>query len=173
MTQWRCQCSAWRGWPPHSMCSSPHWQVGLTGRLELISRKIVSCEPGTKAIAVSRFREKLSPANWVQGVTAISRKISRSSAPKKWGPTCDRDISNSAIYATAIYRAYTVLALYEGTPPVSSGLPSIIRASNVENLSISWCHREAIDVIARKIPLNLCSFCARTNILSFPYISIQ
>ena len=27
---------------------------------------------------------------------------------KKSGPTCDRDISNSAIYATAIYRAYTV-----------------------------------------------------------------
>ena len=85
------------------------FQPALTGRLELISRKIVSCEPGTKAIAVSRFREKLSPANWVQGVTAISRKILRSWAPKKWGPTCDRDISNSAIYATAIYRAYTVL----------------------------------------------------------------
>ena len=87
------------------------FQPALTGRLELISRKIVSCEPGTKAIAVSRFREKLSPANWVQGVTAISRKISRSWAPKKWGPTCDRDISNSAIYATAIYRAYTVLVM--------------------------------------------------------------
>ena len=88
------------------------FQPALTGRLELISRKIVSCEPGTKAIAVSRFREKLSPANWVQGVTAISRKISRSWAPKKWGPTCDRDISNSAIYATAIYRAYTVLCKF-------------------------------------------------------------
>ena len=85
------------------------FQPALTGRPELISRKIVSGEPGTKAIAVSRFREKLSPANWVQGVTAISRKISRSWAPKKWGPTCDRDISNSAIYTTAIYRAYTVL----------------------------------------------------------------
>ena len=54
----------------------------------------------------------------MQGVIAISRKISRSWAPrlqnsrnrwaKKWGPTCDRDISNSAIYTTAIYRAYTV-----------------------------------------------------------------
>ena len=86
------------------------FQPALTGRPELISRKIVSGEPGTKAIAVSRFREKLSPANWVQSVTAISRKISRSWAPKKWGPTCDRDISNSAIYTTAIYRAYTVLA---------------------------------------------------------------
>ena len=85
------------------------FQPALTGRPELISRKIVSGEPGTKAIAVSRFREKLSPANWVQGVTAISRKISRSWAPKKWGPTCDRDISNTAIYKTAIYRAYTVL----------------------------------------------------------------
>ena len=87
------------------------FQPALTGRLELISRKIVSCEPGTKAIAVSRFCEKLSLANWVQGVTAISRKISRSWAPKKWGPTCDRDISYSAIYATAIYRAYTVLCV--------------------------------------------------------------
>ena len=27
---------------------------------------------------------------------------------KKWGLTCDRDISNSAIYTTAIYREYTV-----------------------------------------------------------------
>ena len=68
------------------------FQPALTGRLELISRKIVSSEPGTKAIAVSRFREKLSPANTVQGVTAISRKISRSWAPK-----------NGVQHATAIY----------------------------------------------------------------------
>ena len=68
------------------------FQPALTGRLELISRKIVSCEPGTKAIAVNRFREKLSPANWVQGVTAISRKIPHSWAPK-----------NGVQHATAIY----------------------------------------------------------------------
>ena len=84
------------------------FQPALTGRPELISRKNVSGEPGTKAIAVSRFCEKLSPANWVQGVTAISRKILRS-----WGPTCDRDISNSAIYTTAIYRAYNVICFSE------------------------------------------------------------
>ena len=114
----------------------------LTGRLELISRKIVSCEPGTKAIAVSRFREKLSPANWVQGVTAISRKISRSWAPKKWGPTCDRDISNSAIYATAIYRAYTVLShpcicldQTLGWVPVSNGREAV---TTVGRLNIDW-----------------------------------
>ena len=85
------------------------FQPALTGRLELVSRKIVSRGPRTKAIAVSKFREKLSPASWIQGVTTILRKISRSWAPKKWGPTCDRDISNSAIYTTAIYRAYTVV----------------------------------------------------------------
>ena len=96
------------------MCSSPHWQVGS-----------------------SWFREKLSPANRNKGYRGeqiswkiVSRelnarsyrdfaKISRSWAPhlqnsrnqwaKKWGPTCDRDISNSAIYTTAIYQAYTVL----------------------------------------------------------------
>ena len=32
-------------------------QPTLTGRLELILRKIVSCEPETKAIMVSRFCE--------------------------------------------------------------------------------------------------------------------
>ena len=53
------------------------FQPTLTGRLKLILRKIVSYEPGKKAIAVSRFCEKLFLANWVQGVTAISRKISR------------------------------------------------------------------------------------------------
>ena len=96
------------------------FQPALTGRLELISWKNCLQRTGTKAIAVSRFREKLSPMNWMQGVTAILRKISRSWAPrlqnsqnrwaKKWGPTCNGDISNSAIYWTAIYRAYTVLS---------------------------------------------------------------
>ena len=67
------------------------FQPTLTGRLELVSR-IVSRGPRTKAIAVSKFREKLSPANWIQGVTAILRKISRSWAPK-----------NGVQHATAIY----------------------------------------------------------------------
>ena len=57
-----------------------------------ITWKIVSRGSRTKAIAVSKFREKLSPANWVQGVTAISRKISRSWAPK-----------NGVQHATVIY----------------------------------------------------------------------
>ena len=62
----------------------------------------------------------------MQGVTATSRKISRSWAPrlqnsrnrwaKKWCPTCDRDISNSAIYTTAIYWAYTVFT-FKVIPP--------------------------------------------------------
>ena len=73
---------------------------------------------GSKASTVSRFREKLSPANWVQGITAISQKIAHLGVmsaklakwvPQKWGPKCDRYISDSAIYTTAIYGAYTVL----------------------------------------------------------------
>ena len=68
------------------------FQPALTGRLELVSRKIVSRGQRTKAIAVSKFREKLSPTNWIQGVTAISRKISHSWAPK-----------NGVQHATAIY----------------------------------------------------------------------
>ena len=124
------------------------FQPALTGRPELIPRKIVSGELGTKVIAVSRFREKLSPANWVQGVTAISRKISRSWAPKKWGPTCDRDISNSAIYTTAIYRAYTVLGfrllLYQ------IWLSRMIISSQVTKWHVASLSREA--------PVT-CSFC--------------
>ena len=57
------------------------FQPALTDRLELISRKIVSfeqCWTWTNAITVIRFCEKLPPVNWVQGVTAISWKKSRS-----------------------------------------------------------------------------------------------
>ena len=111
--QWRCQWSAFRGWPLHSMCSRPH----LTGkpdwpRADLA--KIFLLRAGSKVTTVSRFCEKLSPANGVQGITAISKKImllgamSAKWVAKKWGPTCDRDISDSAIYTTAIYRVYTV-----------------------------------------------------------------
>ena len=94
------------------------FQPALTGRLELISWKIVSSKQEQRLSRWADFREKLSPTNWMQAVTAIPRKISRSWAPrlqnsqiggqKKWGPTCNRDISNSAIYTTAINRAYTV-----------------------------------------------------------------
>ena len=89
------------------------FQPALTGRLELISRKIASCEQGTKAMAVSRFREKLSPANWVQGVTAISRKTLCSWAPKNgsnmrpryiiFRDIHDRDISGVHCTSCATY----------------------------------------------------------------------
>ena len=68
------------------------FQPALTGRLELVSRKIVSRGPRTKAIVVSKLRKKLSPVKWVQGVTVISRKISCSWVPKNW-----------VQHATAIY----------------------------------------------------------------------
>ena len=86
------------------------FQPALTGRLEMILRKIVSCEPGTKATMVSRFREKivyhkLGPGSYHCNLT---KNIALLDA-KKWGSTCDRNISNSAIYMTAIYWEYTVL----------------------------------------------------------------
>ena len=97
------------------------FQPALTGRLELISRKIVSskqeqrlsrwadfaknCLPRIECKELPRFRENIA----LLGTT--SAKFAKS-VGKKWGPTCDRDISNSAIYTTAIYRAYTVLSLF-------------------------------------------------------------
>ena len=120
--QWRCQWSAFCGWPSHSMCSRPHF----TGKPADWSRAdfAENCllRAGSKASSVSRFREKLSPANRVQGITAISWKIAllcvmsaklAKWVVKKWGPTCDRDISDSAIYTTAIYRAYSVYGVPE------------------------------------------------------------
>ena len=76
------------------------FQPVLTGRPELISRKIVSGEPGTKAIAVSRFREKLSPANRVQGTVKChynachynaNASLTRSSLGSQTAPTCPHD----------------------------------------------------------------------------------
>ena len=119
--QWRCQWSAFRGWPSHSMCSRPHF-TGKPNWPRADFAENCLLRAGSKASAVSRFREKLSPANGVQGITAISRKIallgvmSAKWVAKKWGPTCDRDISNSAIYTTAIYQAYTVIAAMLSRP---------------------------------------------------------
>ena len=72
--QWRCQWSVFRGWPSHSMCSRSHF----TGkpdwpRADFAENRLLRA--GSKASAVSRFREKLSPANGVQGITANLRKI--------------------------------------------------------------------------------------------------
>ena len=72
------------------------FRPALTGRLELISRKIVSRELNARSYC--DFAKNIAPR----------LQNSRNRWAKKWGPTCVRDISNSAIYMTAIYRAYTV-----------------------------------------------------------------
>ena len=61
-------------------------------RGEQISRKIVSHELGPRSY------RNFAKNNMLLG-------------GKKWGPICDRDISNSAIYTTAIYQEYTVQAI--------------------------------------------------------------
>ena len=94
------------------------FQPALTGRLKLISQKIVSseqeqrlsrwadfaknCLPRIECKELSRFHEKYRAL----GCHVCKIRVKRWA--KKWGSTCDRDISNSAIYTTAIYRTYTV-----------------------------------------------------------------
>ena len=68
------------------------FQPALPGRLELISRKMVSCDREIRLSRWAHFAKKLSPANWVQGVIVISRNISRSLAPK-----------NGVQHGTALY----------------------------------------------------------------------
>ena len=111
VTQWRCQCSTLRSWLSHSMCSSPHWQVSWSRFRENCLRRTES-----KATEVSRFREKCLPrmgSNFAKNALlgAMCAKFAKW-VVKKWGPTCDRDISDSAIYTTAIYRESTVCTLY-------------------------------------------------------------
>ena len=88
------------------------FQPALTGRPEsgpeLISRKIVSREREQRLYRGEQISRKtvsreLGPTSYRD----FAKNIALMGA-KKWGPTCDRDISNSAIYTTAIYRAYTV-----------------------------------------------------------------
>ena len=87
MTQWRCQCPAWRGWPPHSMCSSPHWQVGW-----------------------SWFREKLSPADqaqrrsrWANFTKNCIPRIGSKELPLSWKISRSWAPKNGVQHATAIY----------------------------------------------------------------------
>ena len=66
--QWRCQWSAFRGWPSHSMCSRSHFT-------------------GKPRLAQSRFRGKLSPASRIKGIRdeQISRKtVSRERGPRNY-----------------------------------------------------------------------------------------
>ena len=88
------------------------FQPALTGRLELVSWKIVSRGPRTKAIAVSKFSRKIvSRELGPRSYWDFAKNITFLGA-QKWGPICNRDISNSAIYTTAIYREYTVSWIY-------------------------------------------------------------
>ena len=86
------------------------FQPTLTGRLELISRKnclLRTRNKGYRAEQISRkiVSRKLGPRSYRD----FAKNIALLGA-KKLGPTCDRDISNSTIYTTAIYREYTVFA---------------------------------------------------------------
>ena len=138
------------------MCSSPHW----TGRLELISqkKKIVSSERRTKAITVSGFPEKLSPANWAQGVTAISRKISCSWAPKKWVQ------HTTAIYPIPRYTRprYIGSTLYQLTDTISCIMSVDVSSQtsyhvgvfvlcNASNIVHCGCHTNKLTPSARKL----------------------
>ena len=97
-------------------------QPALTGRLELISRQIVSSEQEQRLLRWADFAKNCLPRIECKELPRFLKKYcalgqnSWNRWAKKWGPTCDRDISNSAIYTTAIYRAYTVMACCLTTP---------------------------------------------------------
>ena len=91
------------------------FQPALTGRLELISRKIVSSEQEQRLSRCADFAKKCLPRiqckelpRFREKYRALGLQNSRNRWAKKWGPTCDCDISNSTIYTTTIYRAYNV-----------------------------------------------------------------
>ena len=82
------------------------FQPALTGRLELILRKIVSSEQEQRLSRWADFAKKCLPRI---GCKELPRSREKYRAlGRHMRPTCDSDISNSAIYTTAIYRAYIV-----------------------------------------------------------------
>ena len=100
--QWRCQCSAELGWRSHSMCSSPHWQVGnswFRGKLSPANREqrlsrwadfAKNCLPRIGSKLIPWFREKYRALgrqkNGVQHATAIY-PIPRYTRPRYIGLT--------------------------------------------------------------------------------------
>ena len=68
------------------------FQPALTGRLELISRMIVSCDWEQRLLQWAHFAKNCLLRTGVQEVTAISQKILHSHAPK-----------NGVQHATAIF----------------------------------------------------------------------
>ena len=115
------------------------FQPAFTGRLELISRKNCLLRTGNKGYRGEQISRKIvsrelgprSYRDFAKNIALLGAKI--------WGPTCDRDISNSAIYATAIYRAYTVYILISGSSWDSIG----------------WCQNESIITIQEIIDMIL------------------
>ena len=86
------------------------FQPALTGRLELVSRKTFLPRTENKGNRGEQISQKI--VSWKlgpRGYRDLVKNIAFLGA-KKWGPTCDRDISNSAIYTTAIYREYPVFS---------------------------------------------------------------
>ena len=87
------------------------FQPTLTGRLELILRKIVSCKWEQRLSWWADFvKNCLLPIGSKELLRFGEKYCAR--GRKKMGPTCDCDISNSAIYTTVIYREYTVSGCY-------------------------------------------------------------
>ena len=100
-------------------------------RLELIARKIVSCEQDQKllwCLPQVGFKKllwfKLFNENIVRALECHVCKNSQNGWPKKRRPTGDCDMSNSMIYQTPICREYTVLTYYQ-LQPCLSVLPSV------------------------------------------------
>ena len=87
----------------HSMCSSPHWQVGLSWFRE----KLSSVNRDQRLSRWADYAKNCLPRIGSKELRDFVKNIALLGA-KKWGSTCDRDISNCAIYMTAIYRGYTV-----------------------------------------------------------------
>ena len=123
--QWRCQCSAELGWPSHSMCSSPHWQVGqswfreklsLANREQRLSRWAdfaKNCLPRIGSKVLPRFREKYRALgrqkNGVQHATAIY-PIPRYTRPRYigltlyWPPKPEYHFSNMKRVNTVLHK---------------------------------------------------------------------
>ena len=104
------------------MCSSPHWQIGsswFSEKLSPANRNKGYCGEQISRKIVSRELNARSCGDFARIIALLgttSAKFAKLVGKKMGSNMRPRYISNSVIYTTAIYRAYTVTSIFPQSP---------------------------------------------------------
>ena len=138
--QWRCQWSAFRGWPSHSMCSRPHF----TGKPDWPR---------------ADFAERLSPASRIKGIRG--EQISRKTVSRERGPRNYREFAKNC----TLGRHVREISEMGGQKMGSNMRPRYIRFRDIHDRDISGLHCIGIPIIMMRMSWNHFIF-----IIGFPIL---